>query len=65
MFEPKPSRILVEPKPENVWASRAEPEKFWRVTLTHQNLIGHISAISKPIQFWFSPKLYAVQGLHS
>ena len=26
----KPSRILVEPKPENVWASRAEPEKFWR-----------------------------------
>ena len=24
------SRILVEPKMENVWASRAEPENFWR-----------------------------------
>jgi len=29
----------------------------------HQNLIGYISAISKPIHFWFSPKLSAVQGL--
>jgi len=33
--------------------------------LTHQNLIGYISAISKPIHFWFSPKLSAVQGLQS
>jgi len=32
---------------------------------THQNLIGYISAISKPIHFWFSPKLSAVQGLQS
>jgi len=31
--------------------------------VTHQNLIGYISVISKPIQFWFSPKLSAVQGL--
>jgi len=31
----------------------------------HQNLIGYISAISKPIHFWFSPKLSAVQGLQS
>jgi len=30
---------------------------------THQNLIGYISAICKPIHFWFSPKLSAVQGL--
>jgi len=28
MFEPKLSQILVEPKPENVSASRAELEKF-------------------------------------
>jgi len=33
--------------------------------VTHQNLIGYISAISKPIHFWFSPKLSAVQGLQS
>jgi len=33
--------------------------------VTHQNLIGYISAISKPIHFWFSPKLFAVQGLQS
>jgi len=31
--------------------------------VTHQNLIGYISAISKPIHFWFSPKFSAVQGL--
>jgi len=31
----------------------------------HQNLIGYSSAISKPIHFWFSPKLSAVQGLQS
>jgi len=31
----------------------------------HQNLIGYISAISKPIQFWFKPKLSAVQALQS
>jgi len=31
----------------------------------HQNLIGYISAISKLIHFWFSPKLSAVQGLQS
>ena len=29
----------------------------------HQNLIGYISAISKPIHFWFSPKLSAAQVL--
>jgi len=33
--------------------------------VTHQNLICYISAISKPIHFWFSPKLSAVQGLQS
>jgi len=34
--------------------------------VTHQNLIGYISAISKPIDFWFSPKkLSTVQGLQS
>jgi len=33
--------------------------------VTHQDLIGYISAISKPIHFWFSPKLSAVQGLQS
>jgi len=33
--------------------------------VTHQNLIGYISTISKPIHFWFSPKLSAVQGLQS
>jgi len=33
--------------------------------VTHQNLIGYISAISKPIHFWFSPKLSAVQGLQN
>ena len=27
------------------------------------NLIGYISAISKPIHFWFSPKFSGVQGL--
>ena len=31
----------------------------------HQNLIGYISAISKPIHFWFLPKLSAVQGLQT
>jgi len=31
--------------------------------ITHQNLIGYISAISKPIHFWFSTKLSTVQGL--
>jgi len=31
--------------------------------VTHQNLIGYISAISKPIHFWFSSKFSAVQGL--
>jgi len=31
----------------------------------HQNLIGYISAISKPIHLWFSPKLSAVQVLQS
>jgi len=31
--------------------------------VTHQNLIGYISSISKLIHFWFSPKLSAVQGL--
>jgi len=30
-----------------------------------QNLIGYISAILKPIHFWFSPKSSAVQGLQS
>jgi len=33
--------------------------------VTHQNLIGYISAISKQIHFWFSPKFSAVQGLQS
>jgi len=33
--------------------------------VTHQNLIGYVSANSKPIHFWFSPKLSAVQGLQS
>jgi len=33
--------------------------------MTHQNLIGYISAISKQIHLWFSPKLSAVQGLQS
>jgi len=33
--------------------------------VTHQNLIGYISAISKPIHFWFSRKLSAVHGLQS
>jgi len=33
--------------------------------VTHQNLISYISAISKPIPFWFSPKLSAAQGLKS
>jgi len=33
--------------------------------VTHQNLIGYISAISRPIHFWFSSKLFAVQGLQS
>jgi len=33
--------------------------------LTHENLIGCISAFSKPIHFWFSPKLSATQGLQS
>jgi len=33
--------------------------------VTHQNLIGYISAISKPIHFWFPPKLSAIQGLQS
>jgi len=33
--------------------------------VTHQNLIGYISAISKPIHFWFSQKFSAVQGLQS
>jgi len=33
--------------------------------VTHQNLIGYISAISKPIHFWFSLKFSAVQGLQS
>jgi len=33
--------------------------------VTHQHLIGYISAISKPIHFWFSRKLSAVQGLQS
>ena len=34
--------------------------------VTHQNLIGYISAISKPNDhFWFSPNLSAVQGLQS
>jgi len=32
---------------------------------SHQNLISYISAISKPIDFWFSPKLSAIQGLQS
>jgi len=27
--------------------------------------VGYISAISKPIHFWFSPKLSAIQGLQS
>jgi len=31
--------------------------------ITHHNLIGYISAISKPIHFSFSPKLSGVQGL--
>jgi len=35
------------------------------VYLTHQNLTGYISAISKPIHFWLSPKLSAIQGLKS
>ena len=35
------------------------------LAVTHQNLIGYISAISKPIHFWFSPKLSAVQGMQS
>ena len=33
--------------------------------VTHQNLIGYISAISKLIHFWFSPKFSAAQGLQS
>ena len=33
--------------------------------VTHQNLIGYISAISIPIHFWFSRKLSAVQGQQS
>ena len=33
--------------------------------VTHQNLIRYISAVSKPIHFWFPPKLFAVQGLQS
>ena len=33
--------------------------------VTHQNLISYISAICKPIHFWFSSKLSAVQGLQS
>jgi len=33
--------------------------------VTHQNLIGYISATSKPIHFWFSTKLSAVQGLQT
>jgi len=33
--------------------------------VTHQHLIGYISANSKSIHFWFSPKLSAVQGLQS
>ena len=33
--------------------------------VTHQNVIGYVSAISKPIHFWFSPKLSAVQELQS
>jgi len=33
--------------------------------VTHQNVICHISAISKPIHFWFSPKLSAFRGLQS
>jgi len=33
--------------------------------VTHQDLIGYISAISKPIHFWLSPKLSAVQGLQN
>jgi len=34
--------------------------------ITHQNVIGYyISAISKPIHFWFSPELSAVQGIQS
>jgi len=33
--------------------------------VTYQNLIGYISAISKPIHIWFSPELSAVEGLQS
>jgi len=35
------------------------------VSLTCKNSIAYISAIFKPIHFWFSPKLSAVQGLQS
>jgi len=49
--------------PVYLFIARQSRDRMSGVTL--QNSICYISAISKPIHFWFSPKLYAVQGLQS
>jgi len=59
------SQSIAVAKKSKVYLFIARQSRDRMTGVTHQNLIGYISAISKPIHFWFSQNYLLFKGYNA